>query len=198
MIAIVDTGGANLASVINAFERLGERAELTKVPEAIARASHVILPGVGAAGDSMRRLQASGLVEPLRALTQPVLGICLGMQLLFARSEENDTACLGLLEGAVRRIPADVARGVTVPHMGWNRVQRVGAPSALFDASLEGQQFYFVHSYMAPQGPFVRAQTEHGGAVPACVERGNFFGVQFHPERSGPAGAELLRRFTRL
>jgi glutamine amidotransferase len=198
VIAVVDTGGANLASVINAFERLGQRAELTKVPEVIARAGHVILPGVGAAGDSMARLDASGLVPALRALTQPVLGICLGMQLLFERSEENDTRCLGLLAGTVRRMRADVARGVTVPHMGWNRVARVGPASALFDEALEGQPFYFVHAYMAPHGDFVRAQTEHGGPVPACVERDNFFGVQFHPERSGPAGAELLRRFTRL
>jgi imidazole glycerol-phosphate synthase subunit HisH len=198
VIAIVDTGGANLASVINAFARLGHTATLTGDPAEIARASHVILPGVGAAGDSMARLRRDGLVDHLRALKQPVLGICLGMQLLFERSEENDTECLGLLPGVVKQMVADGPRGITVPHMGWNRLERTGADSRLFDQALDGQQMYFVHSFQAPGGPWVRCQTDHGGPVVAAVEQGNFFGVQFHPERSGPAGAELLSRFVRL
>ncbi len=196
MIAIVDTGGANLASVRFAFERLGKAAELTSDPERIASASHVVLPGVGAAGDAMRRLTERRLLPVVRSLHRPVLGICLGMQLLFERSEEGDADCLGILPGAVRALPADPSRGITVPHMGWNRVEGRGQ-STLFDGTA-GAHMYFLHSYCAPDGPWVRATTDHGGAIVAAVERDNFFGVQFHPERSAQAGAALLERFAAL
>jgi imidazole glycerol-phosphate synthase subunit HisH len=197
VIAIVDTGGANLSSVRFAFERLGRVAELTSDPDQISRASHVVLPGVGAAADSMRRLEQHGLVPVVRALRQPVLGICLGMQLLFERSEEGDTVCLGLLPGEVRAMKADPARGITIPHMGWNTLETLGERSILFEAS-RGMFMYFVHSFCAPDGPWVRATAEHGQRVVAAVEHDNFFGVQFHPERSAAAGSALLERFASL
>ena len=197
MIAIVDTGGANLASVRFAFERIGRAAELTSDPERIAGASHVVLPGVGAAADSMRSLAARDLVRVVSGLTQPVLGICLGMQLFFARSEEGDTACLGLLPGTVRALTPAVEMGITVPHMGWNALEHTDPSSPLFDGSA-GTFMYFVHSYCAPEGPWVRLLTNHGTAIVAAVEHDNFFGVQFHPERSGTAGALLLERFANL
>jgi glutamine amidotransferase len=198
VIAVVDTGGANLASVTNAIGRLGRAAELTSDPARLRAASHVILPGVGAAADAMAKLDKSGLVPVVKALTQPVLGICLGMQLFFERSTEGDVRCLGLLPGAVTAIPAAPERGVTVPHMGWNDVRRHGPACKLLDGMAEGAYFYFVHTYQAPDGPWVRGVTEHGGPVVAVVEHQNFVGVQFHPERSGPAGAAMLERFFSL
>jgi glutamine amidotransferase len=197
VIAIVHTGGANLASVQNAIGRLGLTSELTSEPERIMAASHVILPGVGAAGDAMQRLSQAGLPPLLRGLRQPVLGICLGMQILFEHSQEGDVACLGVLPGTVTALEPDVEHGITVPHMGWNSLKLDGPKSRLF-GDAEGAYVYFVHSYQAPFGAFVRAVTDHGGPVVAAVEHENFFGVQFHPERSGEAGAALLERFLRL
>ncbi len=197
MIAIIHTGGANLASVKNALTRLGADAELTDDPARIRAATHVILPGVGAARDAMAKLRAARLVEVIQNLTQPVLGICLGMQLFFTHSREGDVPCLGLLQGTVEAIEPDVANGVTVPHMGWNALTPCGEETALFTGTL-GQYFYFVHSYKAPTGSFVRATTEHGGAIVAALAHQNFFGVQFHPERSGENGARLLERFVQL
>jgi imidazole glycerol-phosphate synthase subunit HisH len=193
MIAIVDTGGANIASVTHALRRAGKAGSLTKDPAVIAAASHVILPGVGAAGDSMDRLREAQLLNCLRGLRQPTLGICLGMQLLFDRSEENQTECLGLIAGTVSRIPSK--EGLTVPHMGWNRVWRSGTPTALLEGLEDGDFFYFVHSYVAPPGTWVRGTVQHGGIYPAVVQSENFFGAQFHPERSAESGARLLRNF---
>jgi len=196
VIAVVDTGGANHASVLNALARAGREAELTSDPSRLRAASHVILPGVGAAGDAMARLSKAGLVPHIRVLKQPVLGICLGMQILFERSTEGDAECLGILPGTVDAIPAAPERGITVPHMGWNRLEATGPACALLGAG--DDYYYFVHGYRAPAGPFVRATTDHGGPVVAVVEQGNFFGVQFHPERSGRAGAMLIGRFLSL
>ena len=198
MIAIVHTGGANLASVTNALARLGRDAELTSDPARIRTASHVILPGVGAAADAMARLEREALVPVISGLRQPVLGICLGMQILFERSTEGDVACLGILPGTVTAIAPDPAHGVTVPHMGWNDLTARGPATPLLEGVAPGTYFYFVHTYQAPAGPFVRAVTRHGGDVVAVVEHGNFRGVQFHPERSGAAGARLLERFLAL
>ena len=197
MIVIVDTGGANLASLRFAFDRIGRETELTSDPERITRASHVVLPGVGAAPDSMRRLEAGDLVPVVRGLTQPVLGICLGMQLLFEHSDEGDVGCLGLLPGTVRALTPDVARGITVPHMGWNQLESTEGSSPLFDDHA-GEFMYFVHEYAVPRGPWERMVTHHGEAVVAALEHENFFGVQFHPERSGGAGARMLERFANL
>ena len=198
MIAIVDTGGANITSVVNAFARLGIESALTRDHETIAAAPHVILPGVGAAADSMRRLRDGQLVELICGLTHPVLGICLGMQLLFDRSLEGDTQCLGILPGAVEKSPGDIAQGVTIPHMGWNQLSATQGDNPLLADLPKDPWVYFVHSYYAPPGEWVVATTTHGITMPAMVQRDNFMGTQFHPERSGAVGAQLLRNFTRL
>ena len=195
MIAIVDSGGANIASVRFALERLGVQAELTTDPAVIRAAERVILPGVGSAAEGMKRLEARGLVECVRGLTQPVLGVCLGMQLLFEASEEGPTTTLGIIPGRVARLPE--SPGIQVPHMGWNTVA-TDAPVALLDGLPADARFYFVHSYAAPVGPSTLARSVHGTAFSAIVQRGNFTGVQFHPERSGAAGARLLRNFLQL
>ena len=198
MIAVIDTGGANLASVINAIARLGREAELTRDPARLRAASHVILPGVGAAADSMDKLQGAGLVPVIRSLKQPVMGICLGMQLLFERSTEGDVACLGIVPGTVTAIVPAPEKGITVPHMGWNDIHKRGPACRLLEGTDDGSYFYFVHTYVAPEGPWVRAVTDHGGTVVAAIEHQNFLGVQFHPERSGSVGASLLERFFSL
>jgi glutamine amidotransferase len=192
MIAVVDLGCGNLGSVAIAVERLGLGMAITADPDEIARADRVIFPGVGAAGYAMRRIDELGLREPLRALTQPVLGICLGMQLMFERSEEADVDCLGIIPGAVRKI--EPAAGRPVPHMGWSRLAVRGDALGLSD----GDYVYFAHSFAADSGPHVRASAEYGREIPAVVRQRNFTGVQFHPERSGEAGARLLQTFVGL
>lgn len=192
-VLIVPTGGANLASLVDAFGRLGAACEISADPAAYARAERIVLPGVGAAPEARRRLAAAGLVECLRAERRPVLGICLGMQLLFDASEEGDVAGLGVLPGRVERIAA--SPGVSVPHMGWCRVAP-RRPSRLLDD--DGGWFYFVHSFAAPPQGDTVAVVEHGAPFAAVVERPPFFGVQFHPERSSAAGAALLARFLEL
>ncbi len=194
-VAIVDNGGANVASLRYALERLGVDAELTHSAERLRRASHVILPGVGAAGDAMQRLREHGLDRLLRDCNQPVLGICLGMQLLFEGSDEGDTGCLGVLPGRVRRIVASVDR--PVPHMGWNQL-RLTAASPLLDGIADGEYLYFVHSYAAPLLDCTVAACDYGGEFSAVVSRGNFHGMQFHPERSAAAGARMLANFLGL
>jgi imidazole glycerol-phosphate synthase subunit HisH len=192
MLAIVDSGGANIASVRFALERLGVRSELTADPAVIQAAERVILPGVGSAVEGMKRLQAKGLVECVRGLTQPVLGVCLGLQLFFEESEEGPTETLGLIPGRVALLPD--SPGVQVPHMGWNTVL-TGKTVALLDGIAKDARFYFVHSYAGPVNAFTLASCDHGTPFAAMVQRGNFSGVQFHPERSGAAGARLLQNF---
>lgn len=198
-VAIVDNGGANIASLRHALERLGASSNLTSDAAELRAARRVILPGVGAAADAMARLQALALDELIPRLTQPVLGICLGMQLLFASSEEGDdgtdTECLGLISERVARFP--LRSDFPVPHMGWNQV-RVVTPSPLFDGVRDGDYFYFVHSYAAPLGPWTLAATDYGGDFSAAVRQGNFHGVQFHPERSAQPGARVLANFLEL
>jgi len=190
-IAVVDSGGANISSVLHALRRLGAEPDFTADAQVIRSADRVILPGVGAAGRAMKVLGQHGLVEVLRGLQQPVLGICLGMQLLFESSEEDDASLLGLIPARLERLPK--APGLRVPHMGWNAIRTV-RPDALTD-SLDGNWFYFVHSFAAPVGEWTLATSEHGKAFSAVVRRGNFHGAQFHPERSAAAGAEFLRHF---
>ncbi len=192
MLAIVDSGGANIASVRFALERLGVRSELTADPAAIRAAERVILPGVGSAVEGMKRLRAKGLADCVRGLTRPVLGVCLGMQLLFENSEEGPTETLGLIPGTVARLPD--APGITVPHMGWNTLT-TGRGPGLLDGIKPDAHFYFVHSYAGPVNAFTVATCDHGTPFAAIVQRGNFTGVQFHPERSGEAGARLLKNF---
>lgn len=195
MLAIVDSGGANIASVRFALERLGVESALTADPAVICTADRVILPGVGSAPAGMQRLRDRGLVECVRGLKQPVLGICLGLQLLFDSSAEGPTDSLGLIPGRVALLPE--SPGVTIPHMGWNTLTVRRATPLLrgFDAAT---RFYFVHSFAAPINEFTLASCEHGAVFAAVVQCGNFSGVQFHPERSGPAGAQLLRNFLEM
>lgn len=191
-VVLVDSGGANIGSVRYALERLGVQAAMSADAAVIRAADRVILPGVGAAGPGMARLNALALVDVLRTLQQPLLGICLGMQLLFEGSEEGDVACLGLLPGRVRRMPE--SPGVRVPHMGWNRLQPTRA-SSLLDGIADGAQAYFVHSYAAPVTDDCLARCGHGEDFAAVVQRGNVAGAQFHPERSAATGARLLENF---
>jgi glutamine amidotransferase len=189
---IIDSGGANLASLQYALERLGVQAPVTAAPNEVSNASHVILPGVGSASDAMRRLRNAGITEVLPRLEQPVLGICLGMQLLFARSEEGDTNCLGVIPGSVQRLQAQP--GLPVPHMGWNQLA-IRQRDPLLTGVPENEYVYFVHSYAALLSEDTIATASYGTDVTAVVRRKNFCGTQFHPERSGPAGARILANF---
>jgi glutamine amidotransferase len=195
MLALVDSGGANLASVRFALERLGIASELTADPAVIRSAARVILPGVGSAQEGMRKLRARGLVDVIRGLTQPVIGFCLGEQLLFESSEEGDTTALGLIPGRVARLPE--SPGITVPHMGWNTLE-VRRDTPLLHGIAADARFYFVHSYAGPVNAHTLATATHGTPFAAVVQRGNFYGVQFHPERSGLPGAQLLKNFLAL
>jgi glutamine amidotransferase len=193
-IAVVDSGGANISSVLHALRRLGAEPEFTSDPAAIRAADRVILPGVGAAGRAMQVLGEYGLVDVIRALRQPVLGICLGMQLLFESSEEDDARMLGLIPARLRRLPE--SPGLRVPHMGWNAISNL-QPDPLTH-SLNGHWFYFVHSFAAPVGDWTLSVATHGIGFSAIVRQGNFHGAQFHPERSAAAGATLLRHFMEI
>jgi glutamine amidotransferase len=192
---IIDSGGANLASLQFALERLGAHAVVSSDARTIAASPRVLLPGVGSAADAMLRLRRSGLAELLPTLRQPVLGICLGMQLLFERSAEGPTECLGVLPGTVRLLEA--APGRPVPHMGWNQLTDC-REDPLLDGIEPGEYFYFVHSYAVPTSEVTLAGVHYGEPVSATVRGGIFWGTQFHPERSAAAGARLLGNFLRL
>ena len=191
-VVLIDSGGANIGSVRYALERLGAGARLAADPETIAKADRVILPGVGAAGAGMARLRELGLVDVVRSLRQPLLGICLGMQLLFESSEENESECLGLLPGRVRKLAA--GEGIRIPHMGWNALRR-RREDRLLDNIADGAQAYFVHSYAAPVTDDALATASYGDEFAAVVRRGQCWGAQFHPERSAAVGARLLENF---
>ena len=191
-VVIIDSGGANLASLRHALERLGASSLVSADPATIAAAPRLLLPGVGAAADAMARLQAQGLARVIPALRQPLLGICLGMQLLYEFSEEGATTGLGLVAGTVRHMQPAPDR--PVPHMGWNTCRSVrGDP--LFAGLEAGEHFYFVHSYAAALSECSSAAFDYGTPWCAAMRRGTHCGVQFHPERSGRAGARLLRNF---
>ena len=192
---IIDSGGANLASLQFAFERLGASTQVTTDAAAIRSAPRVILPGVGAAANAMRRLHQSGIASLLPTLKQPVLGICLGMQLLFQHSEEGATDCLGIIPETVRCLRP--APGLPVPHMGWNQLALLREDPLLAGIGA-GDYVYFVHGYAATVSPFALATTDYGTTVSAVVRQGNFWGTQFHPERSAGTGARVLANFLRL
>lgn len=192
---IVASGGANIASLQYALERLGCTPRLSADYKDIADATHVILPGVGAAQDAMSRLDGAGLSALIPQLSQPVLGICLGMQLLYESSEEQNARCLGVLPGRAHRFK--LAAGRPVPHMGWNRL-RATCDHALLAGLRDGDFAYFVHSYaLAPAGETI-AVSDYGAEFSAIVSRGNFHGAQFHPERSATTGAKFLANFLDL
>jgi imidazole glycerol-phosphate synthase subunit HisH len=188
-VVLADYGAGNLRSVCSALERAGAQPEISGEPSEVAEAPLAVIAGVGNAESAARRLEETGLADALRERAtagRPLLGICLGMQLLFEESEEGGVG-LGVLRGPVVRLRAE-----RVPHMGWNTL-RLTSPTALL-AGLDGEDVYFAHSYAcAPAEPVAVADVDHDGPVVAAVERGAVAGVQFHPERSGPVGARILR-----
>ena len=191
-VAIINSGGANITSLLSAFERLGVKAELTDDASTIQGSSRVILPGVGAARDAMARLHKAGLVDVIRNLTQPVLGICLGMQLLCERSEEDHVQCLGIIPGTARKLT--VAETFPVPNMGWCPTSQL-ATHPLLDRVEDGSHFYFVHSYALSVSAYTIATANHAYTFSAMLGKDNFAAAQFHPERSSTAGARVLANF---
>lgn len=199
-LAIIDSGGANISSVMYALRRLGAEPVFTSDATTIRTADKVILPGVGAAAAAMARLNELSLIDCIRKLQQPVLGICLGMQLLFESSSEDQQGdrkvnCLGLLQGNLEKLSPSA--GIRVPHMGWNRTHTV-RQHALLNGLPEQPWFYFVHSYRAPLGSSTLASCQHGEDFAAIVSKNNFHGAQFHPERSARHGARFLANFLEL
>jgi glutamine amidotransferase len=194
-VVIVASGGANTASLQFALQRLEVEAAISGDAERIRAASHVILPGVGAAADAMSRLRHGGLADLIPTLRQPVLGICLGMQLMYESSAEGDVACLGVIPGRALRFAESTGR--PVPHMGWNTLD-ILRPSPLLSGLNSGDYAYFVHSYALGMSDATVASTQYGTPFSACVQRHNFHGVQFHPERSAAVGARLLQNFLAL
>lgn len=196
-IVIVNTGCANISSVRFALERLGVSVEVSSEPGVIKSADKVFLPGVGTASAAMQSIEAKQLTVTLQQLTQPVLGVCLGMQLMVessAESRDGSVTCLGLMPGRVERLQAGDLR---LPHMGWNTVKSK-PDSPLFTGIPDDTYFYFVHSFAVPVYERTLASCEYGQSFSAALEYNNFFGVQFHPERSGEAGAQLLTNFVNM
>jgi len=191
-VAIIDSGGANIASLRIALERLGAESVVTTDHDVIRNAPRVLLPGVGSADSAMIKLRGAGLDQLIPLLKQPLLGICLGMQLLFERSEEGPANCLGVIPGSIDKLLA--APGKPVPHMGWNQFTQV-RPDALLDGVSSLDHVYFVHSFAAPTSGATVAITDYGVAFTAVARRDNFCGTQFHPERSGVVGARILANF---
>jgi glutamine amidotransferase len=194
-VAIIDSGGANIASLNFALERLGVDATLTTEAETIRKASHVVLPGVGAAADAMRRLKASNAHKLIPTLKQPVLGICLGMQLLGETSQEGNAECLGVYPGTARKLQASPE--TPVPNMGWCPTSAV-QKHPLLNGIDDGSYFYFVHSYALPMTEHTIATASHTNAFTAVIAYKNFYATQFHPERSSAAGAQFLENFLGL
>ncbi len=192
MIAVIQYNAGNTRSVLNALGRLGIEAQASSDPEFIECADKVIFPGVGEAGTAMEFLKRTSLDTMLKTLTQPVLGICLGMQLMCAKSEEGNTPCLGIFDETVKRFAGEQK----VPHMGWNSLQDLRGP--LFKYNNQGDDMYFVHSYYAAIGANSIAHCNYDIAFSAAMHRDNFYGVQFHPEKSGKSGALILKAFTEI
>jgi glutamine amidotransferase len=191
-VVLVEYNAGNYRSVICALNRLGIFPEVSADPATIRRADRVIFPGVGEASTTMQYLHSSGLSSVIVSLTQPILGICLGMQLLCKASEENDTECLNCFSEQVRRF----RQMRKIPHIGWNEVYKLTGP--LFEGIPEGSHCYFVHSYYVSVGAHTTAETIYGESFSASIQSGNRFAVQFHPEKSGEVGAQILNNFLRL
>jgi imidazole glycerol-phosphate synthase subunit HisH len=195
MIGIVNYGAGNIFSLTSALDRLKLQYGMVNEKADLEKYSHIIIPGVGHAGAAMEKLQQTGLVEPIKALNKPVLGICVGMQLLTDHSEEGDANMIGIVPVKTRLF--DKNNGVKIPHMGWNNIDHKGNP--LFEGIENYSQFYFVHSYFIEYNPtFDIATANYGNPFSAAVQKDNFFGVQFHPEKSGAAGEQLLKNFSNL
>lgn len=192
MIAIIDYGAGNTKSLQFALERLGVKSILTSDPEQIKSAEKVIFPGQGAAGSAMKKLQHYGLDKVIRNLTQPVLGICLGMQLLCEHSEEGNIQGLGIVQGTVRRF----SDKVKVPQMGWNSIHKL--KGSLFEGISEASYMYLVHSYYVPEIKETVATANYNGTYSVALQKDNFYGVQFHPEKSSLKGQLLLNNFLNI
>jgi glutamine amidotransferase len=193
-LAIIESGGANFLSVTTAFERLGVEYELTRDAMTIQASDAVILPGVGFAGFAMDRLRADGLVPIIQNLKQPLLGICLGMQILYDFSEEGDVECLGIIHGKISKFRS--YDDLIVPHMGWNNLQKHTENPIV--SGVDKNDVYFVHSYYAPINEATIATTHYGFDFTAIAKHNNFYGMQFHPEKSGAVGHKLLKNFLQL
>ncbi len=193
MIAIVKYNAGNIRSVMNALDRMGVEHILSDDPEVLGSAEKVILPGVGEANTAMKYLKDRGLDEVIRSLKQPFLGICLGMQLMCKYSEENDTECLGLVDEVVKKFPSGELK---VPHMGWNNFVETKSP--IFGGIELSDDVYFVHSYYAEVGPDTIGTTNYIKDFSSAIQRDNFYGVQFHPEKSADVGQKILRNFLDL
>ena len=195
MTAIIDYDAGNTRSVANALERLNAPYIITSEVDAILACDRLILPGVGHAADAIEKLKSKNLIGLIQNYSKPFLGICLGMQLMFESSEEGDTDCLGILPGRVARFHAE--NDEKVPHMGWNDIRLINK-TRLFHNSEMDQQYYFVHSYFAPVGDFTAASCDYINRFSAVVVKDNFTGVQFHPEKSGIAGQNILSNFLKI
>lgn len=199
-IAIVKYNAGNIMSVTFALQRLGIRSIVTSDHEEIRNADKVIFPGVGEAGTTMEFLQKNDMVELIKGLKQPVLGICLGMQLMCTFTEERNTECFGIFEQQVKRFPGNVqddkGNTVKVPHMGWNSLYDVKGD--LYSTELENEFVYFVHSYYVETGEHTVALTDHIIPFSASLQKDNFYATQFHPEKSGTAGEQILKKFIDL
>lgn len=203
MIAIVDYGVGNLFSLRSSFDAIGEKAVVTFDPAVIAEADGIILPGVGAFGDAAKKLFDSGLADVLKAEVKkgkPLMGICLGMQLLFDKSfEYGEHRGLGLIPGEIRPMAGVVPAELKIPHMGWNALDFCGRQHPLFSGIREGDHVYFVHSFYAVTGAEnIIAVSEYGAPITAAVAKGNVMGCQFHPEKSGSVGLEILKAFSAM
>ena len=193
-VAVVDYNAGNTRSIYHALQRLGVDAEFTRDHAKIRSADKVIFPGVGEASTTMKFIRQFGLDDVIPNLTQPFFGICLGMQLMCRWSEENDTKCLGIFEADVKKfIPSQKEK---VPHMGWNKIRNLSPP--LFDADMEEQYVYFVHSYFVEITDHTASVAQHGQAFSAGIQKDNFYATQFHPEKSGDIGTRILRNFLEL
>ena len=197
-VAVIKYNAGNICSVVNALRRVGVEPCVTDDPAAIRAANRVIFPGQGSAAPTMSYLRESGLDAVIASLTQPVLGICIGQQLLCGHSDEGNTDCLGVFpETRVQKFVAPFGEKLKVPHMGWNSVEELTSP--LFDGLNEGDFVYFVHSYYVPASPLSIATTEYGGVrFSSAMRRGNFYATQFHPEKSGDVGERIIRNFIHL
>ncbi len=198
MIAIIDYDTGNLRSVMNALERAGVEYVVTSDHETLRSADKVIMPGVGEASSAMEKLRERGLDQVVPALTQPVLGICIGMQLMCLSSEEGDAQCLGIFPTKVVKLPAELPSGelLKVPHVGWDTIEEL--KTVLFEGIKESSHLYYVHSFAAEICDETIASTDYGVRFSAALHRDNFYGTQFHPEKSGSVGEAILNNFLKI